>query len=88
MVSPETKLVIDRAKQIYSDRLQHDLEMEHLDRYVSIEPESGDYFVADTFDLAVQSAREKYPTRLSHTIKIGHRAAFHIGMSTRAILMS
>ena len=83
MVSAETKLVIDRAKQIYTDRLQRDLEMKHSDRYVSIEPESGDYFVADTFDLAVRSAREKYPTRLSHTIKIGHRAAFHIGMFQR-----
>ena len=28
---------------------------------------------------AVKAARTKYPTRLSHTVKIGHRAAFHIG---------
>lgn len=79
MVSAETKSVIDRAKQIYANQLQTDLESQHLDRFVAIEPESGDYFLGDTFDAAVKSARTKYPSRLSHTIRIGHRAAFHIG---------
>jgi len=27
-----------------------------------------------------RSARSKYPTRLSHTIRIGHRAALHLGV--------
>ena len=80
MVSAETKSVIDRAKAIYAGRLQADLEARHSDRFVAIEPESGEYFVGDTFDEAVKSARAKYPTRLSHTIKIGHGAAFHIGV--------
>lgn len=81
MVSAETKSVINRAKQIYANQLQSDLESQHMDRFVSIEPESGEYFLGDTFDEAVKSARTKYPTRLSHTIRIGHRAAFHIGVS-------
>jgi hypothetical protein len=79
MVSSETKSVIDRAKQIYANRLQLDLESRHVDRFVAIEPESGEYFLGDTFNEAVKSARAKYPSRLSHTIRIGHRAAFHIG---------
>jgi hypothetical protein len=79
MVSAETKSVIDRAKQLYAVRLQQDLESQHLHRFVAIEPDSGDYFLGDTFDEAVESASEKYPTRLTHTIRIGHRAAFHIG---------
>jgi hypothetical protein len=79
MVSPETKSVIDRAKRLYADRFQTELESRHIDRYVAIEPESGEYFLGDTFDEAVKRARAKYPSRLSHTIRIGHRAAFHIG---------
>ena len=78
MVSAETKSVIDRAKQIYANRLQTALEGQHRDRFVAIEPESGEYFLADTFDEAVRSARMKYPSRLSHTMRVGHRAAFHI----------
>ncbi len=80
MVSAETRSVIDRAKQIYTNQLQSDLESQHMDRFVAIEPESGEYFLSDTFDEAVKSARAKYPSRLSHTIRIGHRAAFHIGV--------
>lgn len=53
---------------------------EHIDRFVAIEPESGEYFLGNTFDAAVKSARTKYPDRLSHTIRIGHRAAFYIGV--------
>lgn len=80
MVSAETKSVILRAKQIYADRLQQDLEANHVNRFVAIEPESGDHFLGDTFDQAVRSARAKFPMRLSHTIRIGHSAAFHIGV--------
>jgi hypothetical protein len=79
MVSAESKSVIDRAKQLYADRLQKELELRHRDRFVAIEPDSGEYFLGDTFDEAVESASAKYPSRLSHTIRIGHRAAFHIG---------
>ena len=79
MVSAETQSVIERAKRIYADRLQAVLEAQHRDRFVAIEPESGDYFLGDTFDEAVRSAQAKHPSRLSHTIRIGHRAAFHMG---------
>jgi hypothetical protein len=79
MVSAETKSIIQRAKQIYADQLQSELEGRHMDRFVAIEPESGEYFLGDTFDEAVKAARTKYPSRLSHTIRIGHRAAFHLG---------
>ena len=80
MVSPKTKSVIDRAKQLYTEKLQEKLEAECIDQFVAIEPESGDHFIADTFDAAVKAARKAYPTRISYTMQIGHRAAFHIGV--------
>jgi hypothetical protein len=79
MVSDETRAVIDRARRLYAERLQSLLEPQHRDRFVAIEPESGDYFLGDTFDEVVRSARAKHPTRLTHTIRIGHRAALHLG---------
>ena len=83
MVSAETKSVIERAKRLYAEQLQAVLEPQHRNRFVAIEPESGEYFLGDTFDEAVRSARAKYPLRLSHTIRIGHRAAFHMGSMRR-----
>ncbi len=79
MVSADTKAVIERAKRLYAEQLQAVLELEHRNRFVAIEPESGEYFLGDTFDEAVQLARAKHPSRLSHTIRIGYRAAFHLG---------
>jgi hypothetical protein len=79
MVSADTKSVIERVKRIYADRLQAVLEPQHPYRFVAIEPDSGDYFLADSFDDAVKSATTKHPSRLTHTIRIGNRAAFHLG---------
>src|SRR5438552_1363761 len=79
MVSADTKAVSERAKRIYAEHLQAVLEPQHGNRFVAIEPESGEYFLGNTFDDAVRSARAKLPSRLSHTIRIGHRAAFHMG---------
>ena len=79
MVSADTKSIIERAKRLYVGKLQAVLEPQHPNRFVAIEPESGDYFLGDTFDEAVKAAKSKHPSRLSHTIRIGHRAAFHMG---------
>ena len=48
--------------------------------FVAIEPESGDYFIGTTFDDAVNAALDKYPGRITHTIRIGHNAAIHLGV--------
>ena len=76
MVSADMKSVIQHAKLIFAEHLQAVLEAEHLNRFVAIEPASGEYFLGDTFDDAVKAARTKHPNRLSHTIRIGHRTAF------------
>ena len=83
MVSADTRAVIERAKRIYAEQLQTVLESQHRNRFVAIEPESGEYFLGDTFDEAVKSAQAKHPSRLSHTIRIGHPAAFHMGVAQR-----
>jgi hypothetical protein len=82
MVSADTRSVIDRAKRIYDERLRVTLEAEHHGRFVAIEPESGDHFVADTLSGAAEKALERHPTRLTHIIRVGHRAAIHIGEMT------
>lgn len=58
-MSIETKSVISRATEIYATRLRRDLLIRHMNRFVAIEPEFGDYSVRDTFDEAVESARTK-----------------------------
>ncbi|MGM0487487.1 MAG: hypothetical protein ACQESR_12100 [Planctomycetota bacterium] len=48
--------------------------------FVCIEPESGDYFLGRTFDDAVNQAIDAHPDRLTHTLRVGHAAALHLGV--------
>ena len=79
MISENSKSVAERAKTIYAERLQSDLEVAQCGRYVAIEPDSGDHFLAQSFREAVASARQAHPDRISFVIRIGHDAAIHLG---------
>jgi hypothetical protein len=82
MLSEHSRTVAHRAKRIYVDCLQLQLMAEHPNEYVAIEPDSGDFFVADSFGKAVRDARTAHPDRISFVIRIGHDAAIHIGAAT------
>ena len=79
MVSAQTLSVAERAKRIYDERLRAALEADDFGRFVAIEPDSGDHFLADTLDGAVQAARTRHPARPSHVLRVGHPAALHMG---------
>ena len=79
MITSESFAVAENAKRIYTSRLQPLLEATQMNKFVAIEPNSGEYFVADSFSLAVAIARQAYPDRLSFVVRVGHKAAIHIG---------
>jgi len=80
VISEESKAVAASARRIYETQLRGELEQKHSGRYVCIEPVSGSYFLGDTFDQAVNAALDAFPTRLTHTLRIGHPAALHLGV--------
>jgi len=59
------------------------IEPAHLDEFVAIEPESGDFFLGKTLNEATRTARKAHPDRLTHAMRVGHRAALHFGMHVR-----
>jgi hypothetical protein len=75
--------VAERAKKIYEQSLKASLEVDHQDKFVAIEPESGDFFLGLTLSEAIGKARSKYPDKLAHALRVGHRAAVHFGMHIR-----
>ncbi len=74
---------VRRAEEIYATRLRSVLEPEHIDEFVAIEPESGDYFLGKTLSEAARAARQSYPHRKTHAMRVGRRAALHFGMHVR-----
>jgi hypothetical protein len=79
MASQQTLSVAKRAKELYDARLRKDLEPTHIDQFVAIEPESGEYFIGRTYSESVSAARNAYPDRISFVIRVGHEAAIHLG---------
>ena len=79
MLTPELDDFIRRAETIYKQRLAGLLEPEHRNKFVAIEPESGSYFLGRTLTEAMCAARDEYPHRLSHAMRVGHKTALHIG---------
>lgn len=79
MVTPELDDFIRRAETIYEQRLAGLLEPEHRNEFVAIEPESGSYFLGRTLTEAMRAARDEYPDRLSHAMRVGHKTALHLG---------
>jgi len=80
MRSRESKMIADKARGLYDEKYRHALEESNHGEFICVEPESGEYFLGATFDEAVNKSIDAYPDRLTHTLRIGHSAAFHLGV--------
>jgi hypothetical protein len=83
IVSQDAELVASEARRIYDEQLRDSLERSHMDEFVAIEPISGEHFLGRTLSEAISASRTKYPDRLAHALRVGHKAAIHFGMQIR-----
>ena len=60
-----------KAEEIYNS-LPEKLKTDNNGKYISIENESGDYFVGETKDEAVDKASRKYPNKVVFVRRIGN----------------
>jgi hypothetical protein len=65
--------IIDKGERIYA-AIRSKLEPEHKGEIAAIEPESGDYFLGKSVIEAIDKAREKYPDKVFHVVRIGFPA--------------
>jgi hypothetical protein len=79
MASDHTIELARRGQALYERRLRAILEESHLNEYVAIEPESGEYFLGHTVSEAIQAARATHPDRLPFVLRVGHRTTVDIG---------
>ena len=64
----------DKARAIYEKKLRKMLEPKYKGKIVAVEVSSGDWFLGETVVEAALKAKEKYPDKLVHFIRIGFRA--------------
>ncbi len=80
MISEASRSTAERARTLYEAQLRLQLERDFPNRFVCIEPVSERYFLAETFDAAVNSALDAFPDQLTYTMRIGHQTALHLGV--------
>ena len=80
MLSGDSKSVAIKARALYDEKIRPTLENSHQGEFVCVEPESGQYFLGKNFDEAVNQAIDSFPDRLTHTFRVGHVAALHLGV--------
>jgi len=68
-----------RAERLYQERLRTDLERTHLNSFVAIEPDSGEFYLGRTLSEASAAANAAHPDRRCCVLRVGHSVALHIG---------
>lgn len=68
--SPDTQDIIKRGHETYESK-KAELEPENNGKYITIEVNSGDYFIGNTREEAVSAARIKHPKVILYVRRIG-----------------
>ena len=79
MASTNSQQIAQQAEGIFEQRLRTTLERSHPGLFVAIEPVSGDHFLGATLSEAGAAARKAHPRSPSFIMRIGKKAAVHIG---------
>jgi hypothetical protein len=79
MVSAKSLEIARRGEEIYSQRLRDQLEKTHWGFFVSIEPDSGDYYLGRRLEEAIGAARRAHPDKVTYTNRVGFPTAVEIG---------
>ena len=64
-----------KAMRLYESKLKEILEPNFNGKFAAIEPDSGEYFVADRMSAAMGDARIKHPDKNFFLVRIGFNAA-------------
>ncbi len=68
-----------KSMAIYREKIRPLVYPEQKGRMLVIDPESGDYEIADRMGIASERLRERRPDALFYGIKIGYKASLSFG---------
>ena len=71
--------IADLGRKFYNENLKKILEPEHTGEFVSIEPESGQYFLGKTGGQAIAEGSKVFPDKILYLARIGYKSAYKLG---------
>ena len=67
--------LVEKGEKIYA-QIKEKLLPEYKGKIAAIEVDSGDYFLGESIIDAGEKAKEKYPTKFFHFVRIGYTATY------------
>ena len=83
MAFSNPKAIAEAGERIYRERYQQEYEASHKGEFIAIDVGSGQGFLADSPEGALQNARVAHPEGSFHLIKIGSPGVFRVGYAGR-----
>lgn len=77
---------MQRAEDLYSQRLRSQVEAEHRGRYIAIDIETGDYEIGDDYHAAAHTLLARKPDASVGVLRIGYPAVGRIGGRVKAVV--
>jgi hypothetical protein len=71
--------IVESGQKFYDEHLKKILEPDHNGEFISIEPESGQYFLGKTDIEAMRKSKEAIPGKIKCLLKIGSESTYRIG---------
>lgn len=71
----KTQKLAKKGEKIYETKLKSLLEPDFEGQFCAIEPQSEDYFLGKTIAEAIEKAKQKYPDKFFHLVRVGYPAA-------------
>ena len=76
------KALAEAGEKIYSERYRAQFEAEHPGRFVAIDVQTGDAYLGNTPEEALNQAQAARKGSLTHLIKIGSAGAFRVSYTS------
>lgn len=81
MESPQ--VIAHKGESIYKEKFKEEYERKYSGKFVAIDVSSGEAFVADTPEEALQKAQAANVTGPLHLMKIGSEGVYKVGYTSR-----
>ena len=78
-VTQNPQAIAEKGEAIYREKYQRDYEQRFLGKYVAIDITTGDAWIADSPEKALELAQTKNPNGFFHLIRVGSAGVYRVG---------
>jgi hypothetical protein len=75
------KEIVERGEEIYQQQIRKQVESEHHGEFLVLDILAGEYEIDSEDFTATRRLMARCPDAVIYGLRIGHRAAYHLGVS-------